>query len=209
MAGDLKSHGHHQQKNAVPGYIWLLSGLAIGLFIAFLVYLDKQPASEVSFGTAVKHELEKIKHKPAEPATDKPVGKSEKPKQEGREPKFNFYTILPELEVLIPDEEIRPPEKDTETTQTTQTTQKNVKTGKGKQFILQAGSFRNRQDAERLKASIALLGMEASIKQVSINGVNWHRVRVGPVSNSRDLYHDLNLLHHNDINAIAMELKQD
>lgn len=203
MAADLKSHGHHARKKSVPGYIWLLSGLAIGLFIAFLVYLDKQPASDVSFGTAVKHELEKIKHKPAEPATHRPAAKSEKPKQQSREPKFNFYTILPELEVLIPEEEIRPPEKDTDTTV------RNGKTGKGKQFILQAGSFRNRQDAERLKASIALLGMTASIKQVTIDGTNWHRVRIGPVSNSRDLYHDLNLLHHNDINAIAMELKQD
>ncbi len=203
MARDLKSHGHHPQKNSVPGYIWLLSGLAIGMFIAFLVYLDKQPASDVSFGTAVKQELKKIKHKPAESDMDKPVDNSEKPKQESREPKFNFYTILPELEVMIPEEEIRPPEKEHDSTA------KNTKTGKGKQFILQAGSFRNRQDAERLKASIALLGMEASIKQVSINGVKWHRVRIGPVANSRDLYQNLNLLHHNDINAIAMELKQD
>jgi cell division protein FtsN len=203
MAGDLKSHGHHPHKKPLPGYIWLLSGLAIGLFVAFLTYLDKQPSTDVSFGTAVKHELEKIKHQPAESDTDKPIGNSEKPKQDSHKPKFNFYTILPELEVLIPEEEIRPPEKDADTTA------KNVKTGKGKQFILQAGSFRNRQDAERLKASIALLGMEASIKKVSIDGVNWHRVRIGPVTNSRDLYHNLNLLHKNDINAIAMELRQD
>jgi len=203
MAADLKSHGHHPRKKPVPGYIWLLCGLAIGLFIAFLVYLDRQPATEVSFGTAVRHELDKIKHRPAEPATDRPATKAEKPKQESREPKFNFYTILPELEVLIPEEEIRPPEKDADTTV------RNRTGGKGKQFILQAGSFRNRPDAERLKAVIALLGMQAGIKQVSIDGVNWYRVRIGPVANSRDLYHNLNLLHQNDINAIAMELKQD
>jgi cell division protein FtsN len=203
MAGDLKSHGHHPGKKPLPGYIWLLSGLAIGLFVAFLTYLDRQPATEVSFGTAVKHELAKIKHKPSEPTATNVVGKIEQPKQESHKPKFNFYTILPELEVLIPEEEIRPPEKGADTTS------KNGKTGKGKQFILHAGSFRNRQDAERLKASIALLGMQASIKRVTIDGVNWHRVRIGPVSNSRDLYHNLNLLHKNDINAIAMELKQD
>lgn len=202
MPGDLKSHGHHPRKKPLPGYIWLLSGLAIGLFIAFLVYLDKQPASEISFGTAVRNELDKIKHKPIEPAA-KPAESTVKQKQANHEPRFNFYTILPELEVLIPEEEIRPPEKDTETTTT------EGKVHKSGQYILQAGSFRNRQDAERLKASIALLGMEASIKQVSINSVNWHRVRIGPVANSRDLYHNLNLLHQNDINAIAMELKQD
>ena len=203
MTGDLKSHGHHPRNKPLPGYIWLLSGLAIGLFVAFLVYLDRQPASDISFGGAVKHELEKIKHKPAETVTSKATGETEKPKQKSREPRFNFYTILPELEVLIPEDEIRPPEKETGTTTPS------ASDGKGKQYILQAGSFRNRQDAERLKASIALLGMQATIKRVSIDNVNWHRVRIGPVSNSRDLYHDLNLLHQNDINAIAMELKQD
>ena len=77
----------------------------------------------------------------------------------------------------------------------------------GKRYILQAGSFRNRQDAEKLKATVALLGLEASINQVSINREQWHRVRIGPVNNRRELNANLNLLHRNNINAMAMELK--
>lgn len=174
----------------MPGFIWMLGGLSIGLFVAFLVYLDKQPPSEISFGDAVKTELEKIKQKPA-PRTAKPATADK------QEPKFNFYTILPELEVLIPEEEIRPPENKTT---------KPVKDG-SKRYILQVGSFRNRQDAERRKATVALLGLEASINQVSIDNEKWHRVRIGPVDNRRELNENLKLLHRNDINAMAMELK--
>ena len=167
----------------------MLGGLSIGLFVAFLVYLDKQPPTDISFTDAVKTELEKIKHK--QPATTSKTEKADR-----QEPKFNFYTILPELEVLIPEEETRPPE--------------NKNTGSSdssKRYILQVGSFRNRQDAERRKATVALLGLEASINQVSINHEKWHRVRIGPVSNRLELNENLSLLQRNEINAMAMELK--
>jgi len=167
----------------------MIGGLAIGLFIAFLVYLDKQPPTEISFGDAVKTELEKIKQKKTSSAV-KPAS------QHKQEPKFNFYTILPELEVLIPEDEIRPPEN-----------RKTPGTDVSKRYILQAGSFRNRQDAEKLKATVALLGLEASINQVSIDNEKWHRVRIGPVDNRRELNRNLNLLQRNNINAMAMELK--
>ena len=103
MATDYKKRVNRKEKKPVPGFIWMLGGLSIGLFVAFLVYLDKQPPTDISFGDAVKTELEKIRHKQSTTAT-----KSET--VEKQEPKFNFYTILPELEVLIPEEEIRPPE---------------------------------------------------------------------------------------------------
>ncbi len=187
MPADYKAHAHRKQKKPLPGFIWLLSGLSIGLFVAFLVYLDKQPATDISFTDAVKSELEKIK---SNKESSSP-GKAEK-----QQPKFNFYTILPELEVLIPDDEIRPPDN------------KNgaVKAG-NKQYILQAGSFRNKQDAEKLKATVALLGLEASINRVTIDNERWHRVRIGPMNNLRELDKNLNLLQRNDINAMAMELK--
>jgi cell division protein FtsN len=185
MPADYKSHANRKQKKPLPGFVWMLGGLSIGLFIAFLVYLDKQPASEISFTDAVKTELEKIKQNKTATAP-----KAETPNKQ--QPKFNFYTILPELEVLIPEEETRPPEQND---------------GTSKRYILQAGSFRNRQDAEKLKATVALLGLEASINQVSINHENWHRVRIGPMNSRHELNHNLNLLQRNNINAMPMELK--
>jgi cell division protein FtsN len=189
MPADYKSHVNRKKKKPVPGFIWLLGGLAIGLFIAFLVYLDKQPASEISFVEAVKTDLNKIKQKKTTEAV-KPES------QQKQEPKFNFYTILPELEVLIPEEETRPPENKTP-----------VSVEAGKRYILQVGSFRSKQDAEKLKATVALLGLEASINEVTIDRERWHRVRVGPVDNRRELNRNISLLQRNNINAMAMELK--
>lgn len=175
----------------MPGFIWLLGGLAIGLFVAFLIYLDKQPASEIGFVDAVKTDLNKIKQKNTS-ETKKP----ETQQQQKQEPKFNFYTILPELEVLIPEDEIRPPENKTARINEA-----------SKRYILQVGSFRNKQDAEKLKATVALLGLEASINQVTIDRERWHRVRIGPVNNRSELNRNISLLQRNNINAMAMELK--
>ena len=173
----------------MPGFIWMLGGLSIGLFVAFLVYLDKQPPTDISFTDAVKTELEKIK-KP------QPAAASKSEPESKQEPKFNFYTILPELEVLIPEDEIKPPES-----------KKTATIDASKRYILQVGSFRSRQDAERRKATVALLGLEASINQVSIDNEKWHRVRIGPVNNRRELNENMKLLNRNNINAMAMELK--
>ena len=189
MPADYKSHLNRKEKKPLPGFIWMLGGLSIGLFVAFLVYLDKQPPTDISFTDAVKTELEKIKHKP-------PATAAAKETTEKQEPKFNFYTILPELEVLIPEEEIRPPEAKNATG-----------TDSGKRYILQVGSFRSSQDAEKLKATVALLGLEASVNPVSINNEKWHRVRIGPLDSRRELNENLNLLNRNDINAMPMELK--
>ena len=195
MPADYKGMGHGHEKKPVPGFVWLFAGLAIGLFVALLVYLDKQPAVTADFGAAVQKELEKIKHK-TKTTTSQTETKTDK-SADKEEPKFNFYTILPELEVLIPDSETQPPSKKP----TSGSHDDN------KQYILQAGSFKKQGDAEKLKASLALLGFEAHIQSVTVNGTAWHRVRVGPYNQSNDLYDKIDQLKQNKINAVAMELR--
>lgn len=192
MPADYKGRGDGRGKKPLPGFIWLLAGLGIGLFVALLVYLNGQPDTGSNFGTAVQKELNKIKQKPA---------KKQKKTSSKQEPKFNFYTILPELEVLIPDSETQPPKSSSAPT--------GNNLSSGKQYILQAGSFQNKQDAEKQKASLALLGYEASIQHVTINRDAWHRVRIGPYTNTKELYQTIALLHQHDISAMAMEIKQD
>ncbi|MCW8830677.1 MAG: SPOR domain-containing protein, partial [Gammaproteobacteria bacterium] len=66
-----------------------------------------------------------------------------------------------------------------------------------------------KNDAEKLKASLALLGFQAHIQNVTVNSIPWHRVRIGPYSQSNELYDKIDQLRQNDINAIPMELKPD
>lgn len=201
MPADYKSRVNRKQKKSMPGYLWLLSGLAIGLFVAFIVYLDKQPESDKDFGSAVQEELEKLKQQAKKTAPEDEKVSSTVKNKEKKEPKFNFYTILPELEVLIPESETRPPEVRNSHTTASSSADKN------KQYVLQVGSFQNLKDAEKLKASLAFLGLSASIQHVTVNKQSWHRVRTGPYRDKQQLYKNQKLLKQNDINAISMELK--
>ncbi len=191
-------------KKPVPGYIWMFAGLAIGLFASFLVYLGKQPAEEVSFTEAVKQELQKAREQQqidSQQADDKAQTQQDST-GENKKPRFEFYTILSELEVFVPEPEApaieHPRANKTAAASNTSSTKK---------YLLQAGSFKSQQDAERLKASLALLGVQSSIQNVSINQDNWHRVRIGPFSNPTLLRETLSTLKQNNIHAMTMELK--
>ncbi|MCW9013477.1 MAG: SPOR domain-containing protein [Gammaproteobacteria bacterium] len=196
-ARDLKGRQSMSSKKPMPGYVWLLAGLAIGLFFAFLVYLDKQPEEQVSFTQAVKQELQKVKDARQEEKQPNAVKKNT---ADSKEPRFDFYTILPELEVFIPEPEISKPPKNIPSIN-------NQPMVTGKQYLLQAGSFRNNDDAERLKASLALLGVQSSIQNVSIKNDTWHRVRIGPFNDTKSLHETLSTLKQNNIHAMTMELK--
>ena len=201
MPRDYKTRANGNDKKSLPGYIWLLSGLAIGLFVAFIIYLDKQPESDKDFGSAVQHELEKLKQQ-AKKNPEKTRSTKTAKNKEKKEPKFNFYTILPELEVLIPESETRPPE-----TKNNNTDKSRTSNDAGKRYVLQVGSFQNLNDAEKLKANLAFLGLEANIQHVTVNKQAWHRVRTGPYLGKQQLYKSQKLLKQNDITAITMELK--
>ena len=206
MPRDYKTRITAKNKKSLPGYIWLLSGLAIGLFVAFIIYLDKQPENNQDFGSAIQAELEKLKQqakKKNNTATSSKMSVTAK-----KEPKFNFYTILPELEVLIPENETRPPANTSSSSNSTpksKTSNSQHKTKK--QYILQVGSFQNLSDAKKLKANLAFLGLEAGIQQVTVNKQAWHRVRTGPYQDKQQLYKNQKLLKQNNIPAISMELK--
>mgnify|MGYP000585585638 CR=1 FL=1 len=64
-------------------------------------------------------------------------------------------------------------------------------------------------DAEKLKANLAFLGLQAEVQKVRINGQNWHRVRTGPYADRKQLFRNKQLLSNNGINAISLELKQE
>ncbi len=200
MPRDYKTRASAKKKKSLPGYVWLLSGLGIGLFVAFIVYLDKQPDTDKTFGDAVQQELTKLKQQANKNDSAKKRTATAPAITEKKEPKFNFYTILPELEVLIPESETRPPEIKNNAGHN-----KTINTKK--QYVLQVGSFQNLGDAEKLKANLAFLGLEANIQHVTVNRQAWHRVRTGPYQNKQQLYNSKKLLKKNNIPAISMELK--
>ena len=167
MARDYKHRARdRRKKSGLSPWVGVASGLLIGLFVAFLVYIRMQaaPVQQVF----VKETLPPPQ--PAEAVREAPQGKqapAPPPK-----PRFDFYTLLPEMEVLVPEQEITgKPEQGVPQVEAPGT------------YFLQVGSFRNSEQADRFKAELALLGLETSIQKVTIdNKTTWHRVRVGPFS---------------------------
>lgn len=173
----------------LPGWVWMATGLFIGLFVAFLVHLkDNYPALTL-------------------PAAEKTVKKSGRDTREVRKtpevPKtqFDFYTILPEMEIAIPDSEV-----------SDSSTDKNPAFKHDSQFILQAGSFNKLAQADQMKANLALLGVQADIQSVTINNANnkattWHRVRLGPYDSFSEMNRIRSRLRRNNIEALLLKLK--
>jgi cell division protein FtsN len=164
-----------KHKASLPGWVWMLGGLFIGLFVALLVFLDStNPKRETAnIGEAVSHFFQQ-KAKDIREVSKQPDAKTEANNAETKAlPRFDFYTILPELEVAIPEEELIAASK----TPASQNSSGKI------DYMLQAGSFRNLEQADRLKAKLALQGIVASIQTVRIkDSETWHRVRVGPIN---------------------------
>lgn len=101
-------------------------------------------------------------------------------------PKFEFYTLLTEDNKSVVRKNKSPKlAKNNKSIAT-------VKEAKGKnalpakpnhQFYVQAASFRQQKDADRLKAKLALNGFEVKLVKVQSNGIHWYRVMLGPFDN--------------------------
>ncbi|MCH8930742.1 MAG: SPOR domain-containing protein [Proteobacteria bacterium] len=72
--------------------------------------------------------------------------------------------------------------------------------------MLQAGSFKNFADADRMQATLAMLGLEARVQKVSIDSDTWHRVRLGPYSDLDLLNRNRELLRRNQIEVIRIRV---
>jgi cell division protein FtsN len=105
---------------------------------------------------------------------------------------------VPDMEVAVPEAELA----------SAGTTTRKEAESEGVTYVLQAGSFRQLAQADRLKAELALIGMPAQIQTVSIEGGNkWHRVRVGPFTNLQALNEARNELQSNGLKVMVLKVR--
>lgn len=189
-----------QSQEQYPGWMFLVAGLFIGLFIAFLFFLQQQPAEE----TTAKEALASTKAK-LEALREEQIQKNQTEDKQDNTPTFDFYNILPELEVVIPNfnNDEKPKQQASDSQADNVITDNEVQID----YLLQVGSFSNQQQAEQFKAKIAFLGLQAFLEPVSINGKQWHRVRLGPYQNKEDLVQDQQRLAEDKIKSIVLQIK--
>jgi cell division protein FtsN len=152
-----------KRRSAGP-WAWLLMGMLIGLVLGAVAYLKitmlpdhpKEQAAKKAPVTTAKAET---KAKAKEPIVAKAPAS----------PKFDFYTLLPEMEVAVP--ESVPKAKIAQTPLVLPHPLENA------QYRLQLASYKRHAEADGLKAKLALSGQVVEIHSVKLeNGEVWYRV---------------------------------
>lgn len=222
-------------KKPVPGWVWMVCGLVIGGFIAFLMQLEPG-RKDIQRETAESKKTASERPQPSTPTTTpQPV-----------KPKYDFYTLLPESQVEVPagaiPEEQKPsttpvpltpeqeaeralallegreppkitppvatPEADKAATDKAAAPAEAAKAVPSTQFFLQAGSFRNQSDADKLRAQIILLGQNVQIESGKVREETWHRVLVGPYGSREQLAAAQKQLAGNGFSNLLLQQRQ-
>lgn len=176
--------GRQVRSRGLPGWVWMLVGVAIGFVAAAAYYISRPTADAVAQQNGDK----------GKPGAKKKI--TIPPKEPSR---FAFYELLPNYEVVIPKETLKPAPRQ-------EAAPEHGDAGK-ETFVIQVGSFQERKEAEAQKASLALLGIESRVEQVTIdNRQTWYRVRVGPERDPRRVEQVLAQLDDQGIKALVMRV---
>jgi cell division protein FtsN len=209
----------------IPGWVWMVAGVAVGVFVSFLVKLagmpnggtstvalEQRPAKSATLETAGGNGPAAIKGTGEKKQADKTPHAGTDAKGKGGEQaaadakpatKFDFYTLLPEREVIVPNEReaIKPADKP------------KAEPGQAapaeteEPLFLQVGSFRSSQEADRRRAQIILLGLDAKVESVQANGDTWYRVQAGPFTSREKLSKARNQLSAQGIESLLLKQK--
>lgn len=171
LSRDYKDVRRHVSTAAGPGFngwVGLGLGLLLGLGVAGgLHYWDKREhASAVPVPAPSTEPASEIA------SEDVVVGAPEATPG----PEFDFYDMLPRQEVEVPPKSAR--------TAAATGVRTPLPTGN---VVLQAGSFKQSSEAERMIADLALLGIQARMQRASVDDETWYRVRIGPIGTAEEL----------------------
>lgn len=160
--GRRQTRGSSSPGGGLPGWVWMIAGLSAGLAVAAAVWVARPTQGNAMVQAPPPPQVSAADRKRKDPPVPIP------PEEKDR---FTFYELLPNQEVLVPRE--TPAKAAGAPPAAAGTT--------GETYIIQVASFRSKEDAERQKASLALLGVESKIESVTIDSKDtYYRVRVGP-----------------------------
>lgn len=87
------------------------------------------------------------------------------------EARITFFRLLPEIEARIEDSDISSAKREARL----------GKSPRAGQFFVQAGTFKQREQAEDLKSRLEALGtLQPQLEQLNLDYASWYRVKLGP-----------------------------
>ncbi len=179
-------------RSGFPGWLGLVCGLALGLGVAGIVYLKDHKLDAQGAYAQGTGQTKSVRRRPRNTETPEASDSA------GDEPekKYDFYDQLPKFEVIVPERD-----KDVHA---------DIKyapeTRRGT-YVLQAGSYRNAQDADRARAKLALQGVESKVQKISVDDRDtWYRIRIGPISKLDDLNRMRQTLRKADVDVMVVRV---
>lgn len=215
--------GSSRGGGGIPGWLLVLGGVLIGLVVA--VFAMNRLGGDPVPGPRPDPQAQA----PTAGEEDEPVAQ-----ESPRRPRYDFYTVLAEREVVVPDAEVearareeaearaaqqraaaeRLARAESEATATpepapaaTPPPAAAATAADNQAYVIQAGAFRAANEAETLKARIALLGLSANVEAATINGETIHRVRLGPFSSAEALANAKSTLDNGGIPTVAVRAR--
>ncbi|WP_110643754.1 SPOR domain-containing protein [Salinicola sp. CPA57] len=193
----------------IPGWLWAIAGLIAGF--ALSQYLDRSSPEPVA-AVVPRPTSNQAASGGGSSAQNGGTSAGQNTAQPPATPTFEFYTLLPETEVIAPNSDSSAPEPTAKTTQEAAAddaaNQTKQPTPSGGRYVLQAASFRDLGDAERLANRLKDFGLLAKITDVRANGDQlWHRVQVGPYEDKRELSRAQDLMVTQGIEPLLLRLQ--
>ena len=205
--------------NGFPGWGYEVIGVAVGAILMVLVMRGSLFTS-LRAPTGPQANPQATAQRGSEPGVLEPAAGDSAPKK----PQYDFYSVLSEKEVRIPDAEISaqaraeqqqtaaPAPTPPATTPgvavqsvTAAPAEALASSAGGSGYLLQVGAFPDPAAAEAQKAKLALQGFVANVQTVDVGGQTYHRVRLGPFRSATDLEATKQKLAAAGIPAIALK----
>jgi cell division protein FtsN len=182
---DYKDVRRHVPGPPFGGWAGFAAGLGVGLAVALGVHLYDRNRLPVP-----SEPIPALAQSPASASAsdDGAVTVAETPAG----PELDFYDMLPKQEVEVPGRSGRASAPAAKTP---------LPTGGA---VLQAGSFKQSTEAEKMQAQLALVGVSAKIQRASVDDETWYRVRIGPIATVEELRVVQSKLHEAEISATAV-----
>lgn len=145
---------------------WGLILVVVGCCVVIALLINGARTGNPKFGAGLSEIVKNFQREPNENLEIAELIERKSSKKE-----FDFYTLLPDIEKVMPDDL-----PDSEPTRAPENLD----------YYLQAASFRERADAEKLKARLTLKNFKAVTQARDVKGKGvYHRVRIGPYRDKR------------------------
>lgn len=145
---------------------WGLILVVVGCCVVIALLVDGARTGNPKFGAGLNQIVKIFQREP-----DENLEIAELIERKSSKKEYDFYTLLPDIEKVMPDDL-----PDSEPTRAPQNLD----------YYLQAASFRERADAEKLRARLTLKNFKAVTQARDVKGKGtYHRVRIGPYRDKR------------------------